>query len=133
MRWLLDTNAVIALLNDPHGPLAARARRHPVADLFMSAIVLHELFYGAFRSSRPDRNATTIDGLPFAILPFDQDDAREAGAIRAALARQGTPIGPYDALIASQAKARGLVLVTRNTAEFARVRGLRIEDWQRTA
>ncbi|WP_234967790.1 PIN domain-containing protein [Pontibaca methylaminivorans] len=70
--------------------------------------------------------------LLFADLPiidFDREDARVAGEIRADLARQDTPIGRYDVLIAGQAKARGLILVTNNTGEFERVDGLKVEDW----
>jgi tRNA(fMet)-specific endonuclease VapC len=67
----------------------------------------------------------------FPVLDFDQRDAYVAGDIRAALAAKGTPIGPYDALIAGQARARDLVVVTNNTGEFARVDGLRVEDWTR--
>lgn len=64
------------------------------------------------------------------MLDFNAEDARQAGEIRIALARKGTPIGLYDVLIAGQARARDMVLVTHNTREFARVDGLRIEDWQ---
>lgn len=63
------------------------------------------------------------------VLNFDQDDAREAGEIRATLRAAGTPIGPYDVLIAAQARRRDAVLITTNTREFVRVPGLRIEDW----
>jgi tRNA(fMet)-specific endonuclease VapC len=63
-------------------------------------------------------------------LPFEAEDAARAGEVRALLERQDTPIGPYDTLIAGQALARGLVLVTHNVAEFARVPGLRVDDWQ---
>jgi predicted nucleic acid-binding protein/virulence-associated protein VagC len=77
-----------------------------------------------------ERNVALVDGLRFGVLEFDRDDAREAGEVRAFLARRGTPIGPYDVLIAGQAKARGMVLVTHNTGEFSRVPGLRIEDWE---
>jgi tRNA(fMet)-specific endonuclease VapC len=71
-----------------------------------------------------------IDALRFAVLAFDKEDARRAGEVRAMLASKGTPIGPYDVLIAGQALARGLVLVTDNTGEFRRVPRLRIENWQ---
>jgi tRNA(fMet)-specific endonuclease VapC len=71
-----------------------------------------------------------IDALQFVVLEFDKEDARQAGQVRALLAAQGTPIGPYDVLIAGQAVARDMILVTRNTQEFERVRGLRFEDWQ---
>ena len=96
----------------------------------MSAIVAHELYYGAFKSHRTARNLALIDALQFATLEFDKEDARQAGAIRAWLASKGTPIGSYDGLIAGQALARNLVLVTRNTHEFGRVPDLRLENWQ---
>ena len=63
------------------------------------------------------------------VLDFDAEDAEEAGDIRATLQRAGTPIGPYDILIAAQARRRDALLVTANTREFARVPGLQIEDW----
>ncbi|HLY54574.1 MAG TPA: type II toxin-antitoxin system VapC family toxin [Stellaceae bacterium] len=130
IRYILDTNAVISLLNDPHSALARRARREPPGDIAISAIVVHELYFGAFRSARADRNVRLIDELQLAVIEFDRDDARQAGAVRAALAAAGTPIGPYDTLIAGQAVSRGLTLVTGNTKEFGRIEGLMAEDWQ---
>jgi tRNA(fMet)-specific endonuclease VapC len=130
MRYLLDANAVIGLLNDTNSKLVRRARREKPSDIAMSAIVAHELFYGAFRSRRTAENVALIDALRFTVLEFDKEDARRAGEIRALLASKGTPIGPYDVLIAGQALARGLVLVTDNTSEFRRVPRLRIENWQ---
>ena len=97
----------------------------------MSSVVAHELWFGAYRSQRVEYNLETLR-LLFADLPildFDPEDARVAGEIRADLARKGTPIGPYDLLIAGQAKARELTLVTNNTGEFARVSGLDVADW----
>jgi tRNA(fMet)-specific endonuclease VapC len=130
MRYLLDANVIIGLLNDAGSKLAQRARRERPADIAISAIVAHELFYGAFKSRRATHNVALVDSLQLAVLEFDKEDARQAGEIRAALASRGTPIGPYDVLIAGQAKARNLTLVTHNTDEFGRVRGLRLEDWQ---
>jgi tRNA(fMet)-specific endonuclease VapC len=130
MRYLLDANAVIALLNDTTSKTAQRARREKVGDVAVSAIVAHELFYGAFKSRRATQNLALIDALQFEILEFDKEDARQAGEIRALLASKGTPIGPYDVLIAGQALARDMILVTRKTQEFGRVIGLQIEDWQ---
>ena len=127
---LLDTNAVIGLLNDLTSQLARRVRREKPVDLAISAIVAHELFYGAFRSRRAAENVALVDSLQFAVLDFDKEDARHAGQIRALLAARGTPIGPYDILIAGQARARNLVLITHDMNEFARVPGLRCEDWQ---
>ena len=130
MRYLLDANAVIALLNDATSKLARRVRRERPGDLAMSAIVAHELFYGAFKSQRQTQNVALIDALRFAVIEFDKEDARQAGQIRALLRSRGMPIGPYDVLVAGQAMARNMILVTRNAGEFGRVPGLRVEDWQ---
>jgi tRNA(fMet)-specific endonuclease VapC len=130
MRYLLDTNVVIGLLNDPTSKLARRARRENPADIAISAVVAHELFYGAFKSRRTAQNVALVDALQFVVLELDKEDARQAGEVRAVLASRGTPIGPYDVLIAGQARARNLVLVTHNSDEFGRVPGLRLDDWQ---
>src|SRR5712691_8219719 len=130
MRYLLDANAVVGLLNDRPRNLVQRARREPTRDIAIPAIVAHELFYGAFRSRRAAQNLTRIDALRFEVIEFDKEDARQAGEVRAWLAAQGQPIGPYDVLIAGQAVARNVILVTRNTREFGRVPRLRIEDWE---
>jgi tRNA(fMet)-specific endonuclease VapC len=128
--YLLDTNAVIALLNDAGSKPARRARREKPGDVFLSSIVAHELFYGAYKSRRPAHNVAVLDALQFPVVEFDKDDARLAGEIRAFLATKGSPVGPYDVLIAGQALSRNLTLVTHNTREFARIPRLRIEDWQ---
>jgi tRNA(fMet)-specific endonuclease VapC len=130
VKYLLDTNAVIVLLNDGNSGLARRARRHQPRDVAISAIVAHELYFGAFKSQRAERNVALVDALQFEVVEFDHDDARHAGEIRAFLAIRGTPIGPYDVLIAAQARARDMILVTHNTAEFERVPDLRTEDWE---
>jgi tRNA(fMet)-specific endonuclease VapC len=129
-RYLLDANAVIALLNDTTSNAARRVRREQPGDVAIPAIVAHELLYGAFKSRRVAQNLAMIDALQFVVLEFDKEDARQAGAIRAVLASKGTPMGPYDVLIAGQAVARNLILVTHNTQEFGGVPGLRFEDWQ---
>jgi hypothetical protein len=89
-----------------------------------------ELFYGAFKSRRASHNVALVDALQFPVIEFDKEDARQAGEIRASLSVRGTEIGPYDVLIAGQAVARDMILVTHNTREFGRVPGLRIEDWE---
>jgi tRNA(fMet)-specific endonuclease VapC len=129
MRYLLDTNAVINLLNDASSKLAKRTRRENKNDVVVSAIVVHELFYGAFRGRKMVDNVALIDALEFNVLEFDREDARRSGEIRAFLSGKGMSIGPYDVLIAGQAVARNLILVTHNTREFERVPELRIEDW----
>ncbi|MBU6200268.1 MAG: type II toxin-antitoxin system VapC family toxin [Xanthomonadaceae bacterium] len=130
-RYLLDTNAVIALLNEPRSVLGKRVRRHKPEEFCISAIVAHELFYGAYKSRNAAANVALVDALRFEVLELDRDDARHAGQIRAQLGTQGTPIGPYDVLIAGQARARGLILITRNTREFSRVPELKSEDWSK--
>jgi tRNA(fMet)-specific endonuclease VapC len=80
-----------------------------------------------------EQNVARVDALRFSVLEFDEEDPRQAGQIRAQLASKGAPIGPYDVLIAGQARARELTLVTHNTSEFQRVPGLRVEDWKRPA
>ncbi|HEY2200911.1 MAG TPA: type II toxin-antitoxin system VapC family toxin [Solirubrobacteraceae bacterium] len=129
MSYLLDTSAVIALLRR-HPRLEARLRQERPADVAISSIVAHELCYGACRAKRQRENLAIVDALAFPVLDFDAVDARRAGEVRAALAAEGTPIGPYDVLIAGQALSRGVVLVTHNTGEFERVAGLRLEDWE---
>ena len=133
MNYLLDANVVIALLNDRDSRPAHRVRRYKPRDIGVSSIVIHELYYGAFRSRRTASNVALIDALQFQVLDFDREDARQAGELRAFLASTGMPIGPYDVLIAGQAKARDLILVTSNTDEFRRVPGLRVQDWGRTS
>ena len=128
MRYLLDTNAVIGLLAGNRG-LRDNVRRHAPQDFALPAIVAHELFFGACRSRRIADNLARLDALAFEVLDLDREDARQAAEIRADLAASGRPIGPYDVLIAGQAKARDLIPITRNIAEFSRVAGLRCENW----
>lgn len=129
MRYLLDTNAVTALVKKDPG-FWQHLRRHAPQDMVLSAIVAHEMFYGAYRGTRTEHTLRQIDDLPFAYLDFTVEDARRAGEVRAALAAAGTPIGPYDVLIAGQALARDLVLVSRNLREFIRVPGLAVQNWE---
>ena len=131
MVWLLDTNAVIALVTRRSEALRSRVEAAEPGTLATSTIVAHELYFGAYRSRKIEFNLETLRLLfaDLVVLDLDREDARTAGEIRALLSRQGTPIGPYDVLIAGQAKARGLTLVTNNLAEFRRVPGLDLEDW----
>jgi len=133
VAWLLDTNAVIALVTRRSDALRRRVEAMEPGALAISSIVAHELYFGAYRSQKIEFNLETLRLLfaDLVILELDREDARTAGEIRAMLTRQGTPIGPYDVLIAGQARARGLTLVTSNLSEFERVPGLKLEDWMR--
>ena len=134
MSYLLDTNVCIALINGSSPKLRGRADQavRRGATLATSSIVTHELWYGIAKSSRPVQNANRLTAfLSRAVtsLDYSSKDAQAAGEIRAELERQGKRIGEYDTLIAGQAFARNLVLVTANTREFQRVKGLVVEDW----
>jgi len=130
----LDTNAVIVSINDPTSRVRSRFDQ-TVRDgvpVKVSSIVLFELWFGIAKSRQRQYNADTLASFlagPIAVMNFDADDAREAGEVRAALAKAGTPIGPYDLLIAAQARRRGATLVTANEREFLRVPGLKTQDW----
>lgn len=131
---LLDTNAAIAMMNDPESPIGDRAvqRLEAGETVALSAIVTFELWYGVAKSRRRAFNEArylALIGGALLVLPFEAEDAILAGEIRATLAAAGTPIGPYDVLIAGQALRHGATLVTANTREFQRVPGLKVEDW----
>jgi tRNA(fMet)-specific endonuclease VapC len=127
--YLLDTDAVTKIL-DQNVTLLRRLRRHHAHDIGISSIVMYELYFGAFKGRRTVRTMAYIDGLEFQIIDFDGEDARTTGEIRNNLSSAGMLIGRYDILIAGQALARDLTLITHNTREFSRVRGLRVEDWE---
>jgi tRNA(fMet)-specific endonuclease VapC len=128
---LIDTNAVIALIGRKSNALLSRLIDSDEGSIGLSAVVMHELYYGAYKSAKISYNLETLRLFmaDFPAVGFEREDALASGEIRAALAAKGTPIGPYDILIAGQAKARDLVLVTNNVGEFRRVEGLRVEDW----
>jgi tRNA(fMet)-specific endonuclease VapC len=133
----LDTNVVIALLNGEPARVRGRfdAARAALEPMCISMIVYHELMYGAAASQRQAANESKIALFIAAggirMLPFEINDARAAADIRAHLRAAGEPIGPYDVLIAAQARQAGATLVTANTREFDRVPGLSIIDWAR--
>lgn len=129
MSYLLDTNIVIALLKrDRKVTLELRSRVEE--DIFISSLVVHELYFGAFKSNISIRSMQAIESIGLPVLPFDELDAQISGNIRYQLEQQGRQIGPIDTLIAGQALARDLTVVTRNVGEFSRVEGLRVENWQ---
>lgn len=134
MKYLLDTNICIGIINDRPEKVRLNAASALVrsASFATSSIVVYELWYGVAKSQQVDRNARALQGFlsrDIEVLEFTEQDARAAGEIRAQLERNGGRIGEYDTLIAGQAFSRNLVLVTANTREFERVKGLIVENW----
>jgi tRNA(fMet)-specific endonuclease VapC len=134
MSYLLDTNACIALMNGAPTAVRSRFEKAIRANLrvYVSSVVTFELWYGIATSARVEMNTERLQLLlssTVVVLPFENQDARLAGMIRGALEAAGRPIGAYDYLIAGQALARQLTLVTANVQEFSRVKGLLWQDW----
>lgn len=129
---LLDTNVCIHLLNHAHAGILNRFRSRPPSAIALCSVVKAELLCGAYRSTRVDANLQRLRRFfsPLESLPFDDHCAGHYALIRADLAALGRPIGPNDLLIAAIARAHGATLITHNTAEFGRVSGLRLEDWE---
>ncbi|WP_336332910.1 type II toxin-antitoxin system tRNA(fMet)-specific endonuclease VapC [Pseudomonas putida] len=134
LRYMLDTNiCIFTIKNKPQFVREAFNRHH--GQLAISTVTLMELIYGAEKSANPQQNLKVIEGFAARLEVLDYDDhaAEHSGQLRAELAKAGTPIGPYDQLIAGHARALGLILVTNNLREFQRVPGLRVEDWLNSA
>lgn len=131
-RYLLDTNIVSDLVRNPQGAAAAKIARVGENAIATSIIVAAELRYGAAKraSARLSRQLGAVLGA-MEILPFEAPADERYGGLRVALEAAGTPIGANDLLIAAQALALDLVLVTDNVREFERVAGLRVENWLR--
>ena len=132
MTYLLDTNTCIRYLNGRAPNVLRRLQNLPPAEARVCAIVKAEMYFGAMKSTDPDRTLAQQRAFlnAFESLPFDDAAAEAYGRLRAELAQRGTPIGPNDLMIAAIALAHDLTLVTHNTAEFSRVPGLLLEDWE---
>ena len=132
MKYLLDANTCIRLLNGSDAGVARRFRQCQPAEIVLCSVVRAELLYGARRGTRVEFNLNRLKNFaaPLPSLAFDDRCAHDYGLIRADLAAQGKPIGANDLMIAAIARAHDLTLVTHNTSEFSRVAGLRMEDWE---
>lgn len=130
MRFLLDTNICIYALKQ-HQAVLRRLLSHSRSDIALSVITEAELRTGAVKSDAPIKTLRLLENFlrPLEIVEFTSEDAGVYAGVRAKLERAGTPIGPLDTLIAAQAVARRLVLVSNNEREFGRVAGLRVENW----
>lgn len=132
MRYMLDTNVCIRIINRRSVAARTKLLSFSAVDIAVCSIVRAELFYGAAKSKTPEATLQklTLFLFPFATLPFDDQAAVIYGQVRAQLEQTGIPIGPLDFQIASIALAHGLTLVTHNIREFDRVPGLQLEDWE---
>lgn len=130
MTWVLDTNTLIYFFKG-EGNVAKEILARPPSAIGIPSIVLYELEVGIAKSTSPRKRLRQLEELTSVVqtLPFGIAEARASAAIRSSLEKKGTPIGPYDVLIAGTAKACNATLVTRNTREFKRVRGLALENW----
>ena len=130
MPFLPDTNVWISLLKSPGGKLESRIRSQLVSEVFLCAVVKAELWHGAEKYGNRERRVRALGILfaPFTSLPFDDAAAGHYGDIRHQLELKGVIIGPNDLKIAAIARNHGLTLVSADP-EFARVPGLRVEDW----
>lgn len=136
MKYLLDTNVCIALINEKSPFIGTRFLKELAAgaQLFVSWVVALELWYGVEKSLHKEANALRVKTFlagQVTPLPFEEEDARIAGRIRVVAEAVGKPVGAYDLLIASQALRHEMTLVTANTREFARIKNLQWEDWTR--
>jgi tRNA(fMet)-specific endonuclease VapC len=130
VRYLLDTNTLIYAFRGAGG-VRARMDATPDADMSLCALNLFELEFGFAKSGNPGPQRALLGEMVerLGVLPLDNAGAESAGRIKAHLQQAGTPIGPYDLLIAGIAMAHNLIVVSRNIGEFARVPGLRVENW----
>lgn len=132
MKYSLDTNVCIRIINNRSPEARTNLLVHSPDDIVVCSIVRAELFYGAAKSQTPEatRRKQEVFLRLFATLPFDDEVAVTYGKIRAHLEQAGTPIGPLDMQIAAIAVTHGLTLVTHNIREFSRVADLLLEDWE---
>ena len=131
MRYMLDTNICIYAIKKKPECVFQHLMAHDPAEVCISSVTYAELCHGVEKSSAVMKNriALTLFLANIEILPFDDAAAGHYGSIRAALEKEGRPIGPLDTMIAGHARSKGYTVVTNNTGEFDRVPGLRTENW----
>ena len=130
ISYMLDTNICIYVINARPPSVLERFRRERLGSIGISSVTAAELAFGVAKSgSARNREALEMFLTPLEVLPFDASAIWHYGDLRAALERRGEPIGALETMIAAHAMASNTILVTNNTREFARVAGLRLENW----
>ena len=131
MKVMLDTNICIAIIKRKPPQVLQRFAAFKVGEIGISWVTLAELEFGVAKSQHIEKNQTALEEfvLPLEIANFDRNVARVYGRIRAALERKGTPVGPLDMMIGAHALSLGATLVTNNSKEFSRIKGLTVVDW----
>ena len=131
LNYLVDTGVFSLMVKGQDASINTRLQTLAKGEAMLSVITAGEFYYGVARapvSKLRDQRAQRLLDF-FGLLPLDAEVAASYGTVRADLRRAGTPIGPNDLWLAAQALAHGLTMVTRNTREFQRVSGLKVEDW----
>jgi tRNA(fMet)-specific endonuclease VapC len=131
MKLMLDTNICIAIIKQKPADILQKLSAYQVSDICISSVTLAELRYGVAKSQYQDKNQAALDEfiLPLDVVGFDEAAALFYGTLRATLEKQGTPIGALDTMIGAHALSLNLTLVTNNTKEFDRIKGLKVIDW----
>jgi tRNA(fMet)-specific endonuclease VapC len=131
MLYLLDTNTCIYFLNRSSERIISQFKKYSPSQIMLSSITVAELFYGAEKSKARKKNWAVVEAFVsnFDIAPFDEKSCQTYAKTRTSLEKSGVPIGPMDLLIASISIANNFILVTNNTKEFRRIKGLKLENW----
>ncbi len=131
MRYLIDTNICIYIMNNHPPEVLEKFKQLDVGTVGISSISVSELHYGACKSKKIEQNIKRLEEFlyPFDILTYDENASREYGKVRSQLEKKGQIIGPLDMLIAAHAISRELAIITNNTKEFRRIRSLKVENW----
>ncbi len=131
MKFLIDTNICIYIMNDHPPEVIQRFKKIGVGDVCISSVTVSELHYGACKSKQIKKNMKRLEEFlsPFEIISYDESASECYGKIRSRLEKQGNVIGPLDMLIAAHALSENLTLITNNEKEFKRVKSLKVENW----
>lgn len=131
MKYLLDTNICIGILNDKEPELREKVRSLKKSDVAICSVIKAELFYGAKKSQHRTKNEQRLEIFFSQVqsLPFDDESAEHYGALRALLEQAGSPIGANDLMIAAVAQQHKLTVVTRNEREFKAIPSIQFVTW----